>query len=140
MIIDTLNEFSDAQSLIRTTAAGALPSTNVLDLGASKNQPVGSELYLHIKILATVVGAGASIEFKLETDANDAFSSAATKFTTGALAITGLAAKTEVARIRVPAGMERYARLTYTPTGANVTAGSVDAFLTPSVDEQGAVN
>lgn len=131
MLLDTLNEFSDAQA-VTVTADG----TNVIDLGADWNSAIGRELYLHIKCVETATAAGAAtVTFALETDDNAAMSSATTLFTTAAVGKAELVAGAEVARVRVPAGAERYLNLNYAVATGPLTAGKFDAFLSPSVDD-----
>lgn len=129
MIIDTLNEYSDSQAI---TASAA--STNVIDHGAT-GDAIGHELYLHIKCMEDVATA-TSITFALQTDTVENFASPTTLFTTGAIAIAGLTAGAEVARVRMPKGKQQYTRVYYTVTGSDATAGEFDAFLSPSVDDQ----
>lgn len=131
MLIDTLNEFSDSQAV---TASAA--STNVIDLGAARNQAIGEELYLHIKCVEDATAAGAAtVTFALQVDDNASFSSASTIYTTAAIGKATLVDGYEVVRVRVPKGTERYMRVYYTVATGPLTAGKFDAFLSPSVDD-----
>ncbi len=129
MILDSLNEFSDAQ-VMSTAGTGATASTNLIDLNA-EGDAYGNELYLIIGITTAVTSGGAAtVQFKLETDDNAAFSSAKELWASSAIAKATLVAGYQVCAIRIPAGCERYLRVTYTVGTAALTAGVFDAFLT----------
>lgn len=136
MLIDTLNEFSDAQAITATAA-----STNVIDLGAA-GDAIGRELYLHVLVTADF-DSGAddgTLTVALQTDTVEAFSSPTTLFTTAAVLEAAMVAGYWIARVRVPAGNEGFLRAYYTVAGSgDFTAGAVDAFLSPSVQDQSLV-
>ena len=134
MLIDTLNEYSDAQAITATA-----DSTNIIDHGAVNNQPVGEELYLFVKVVEA---------FNTLTSLTISLQSAATVALLGAAPVVaysknvplpGLTLGAEVVRVRVPTGISRYSQVAYTVSGTNPTTGKLDAFLSPSVDEQGAI-
>lgn len=134
MIIDSLNEFSDAQEVIVS-----MPSTNVIDHGAA-GDAIGNELYLHILVDETALAAGAAtVTFALRTDDNASFTSPKTLWTSAAIGKATLVAGHVVARVRVPKGLERYSRLYYTVATGPLTAGEFNAFLSPSVQDQALV-
>lgn len=134
MLIDSLNEYSDAQAITATA-----DSTNIIDHGAVDNQPVGSELYLHVKIVE-VFNNLTSLTIALQSAATEALvGSAPVVAYSKTIALAGLTAGTEAVRVRVPAGISRYSQVAYTVTGTAPSTGKVDAFLSPSVDEQGAI-
>lgn len=138
MLLDTLNEFSDAQA---ETTVAAHDSTNIVDLGADSNQAIGHELYLNIIVETAVTSAGAAtVQFQLLTDDNAAFSSASTLWDSGAIGKATLVDGYQVCRIRVPKGAERYLKVVYTIGTAALTAGKFDAFLSPSVQDTYAVS
>lgn len=131
MLIDSLNEYSDAQAV---TASAA--STDVIDHGAA-GETIGEELYLHIYVGTAAAAAGAAtVTFALQTDDNASFSSATTLYTSTAIGKAALTANTEVLRVRVPKGRERYTRVYYTVATGPLTAGTFNAFLSPSVQDQ----
>lgn len=135
MLIDSLNEFSDEQAVTATAL-----STNVIDLGAAVDT-LDNELYLHIKCMTTATAAGAAtVVFSLETDDAEAIDSASVVFTTPAIAKATLVAGYEVARIRIPAGLQQYLAVRYTVATGPLTAGAFSAFLSPSIDATYAVS
>lgn len=134
MIIDTLNEFSDAQA---ETTVAAHDSTNVVDLGADFNAAIGHELYLHILVETAVTSGGAAtVQFQLITDEDTGFATApVTLWDSGAIGKATLVDGYAVARVRVPKGTKRYLKVVYTIGTAVLTAGKFDAFLSPSVQD-----
>lgn len=139
MIIDTLNEFSDAQA---ETTVAAHDSTNVIDLGADFNAAIGRELYLNIIVETGVTSGGAAtVQFKLITDEDTGFAtSPVTLWDSGAIGKATLVDGYVVARVRVPKGTKRYLKVTYTIGTDALTAGKFDAFLSPSVQDTYAVS
>jgi hypothetical protein len=134
MLLDTLNEYSDSQAITATA-----DSTNIVDHGAVENQPVGTELYLHVKITESF-NTLTSLDISLQSAATVALvGSAPVVIYTKNILLAGLTAGTEAVRVRVPAGLSRYSQIAYAVNGTDPTTGEIDAFLTPSVDEQGAI-
>lgn len=138
-ILDTTNEFSDAQavtaSAISTNVIDLLPAAiggNILtDLGAT------DEIYLSIFVQTTATSAGAStVTFSLESDSTvDLATSATVHWTSSAVAKASLVAGYKVATICLPQGSyERYLGLRYTVATADLTAGKFDAFLHVGID------
>ena len=112
--------------LLNETAitSSAVSTTPVLDLGAEGDAVVQPCL----NICATQgFEGGTSIEFKLQTADDAAFTSPATLGVWSA----ALADLTKVFKViqRLPYGLKRYLKLTATPTGT-FTAGKVKAFIT----------
>lgn len=130
MIIDKELTFSDGQA-VTTVAAHA--SDNVVDLGAAGDAHVAPFLCILVAVAAASAGA-ATVEFKLETDSDSAFGSAETLYDSGELGYADLAAGTWVCRIRLPRGLKRYLRVTYTVATAALTAGAFDAFIATEID------
>lgn len=133
MIIDSLNEYSDAQAV-----TGGAPSTNTIDHGVA-GETIGNELYLHVHTdaedFATLVGLTVS----LQTSDTEGFIAATTLWTSPQILAADLTANTLLARVRVPAGRLRYTRMSYAVAGSNATAGAINAFLSPSVQDQSTI-
>ena len=138
MILDSQTRFSEAQA-ITTTAI----SENVLDLRNSASPTtvdegiLGEELWLVIKTTAAFTAAGAAtLTVSLESDSTaDLATSATVHYSTDAIALADLAANSVVARIKLPSGdYERYLGLRYTVATGPMTAGTIEAFLTPNID------
>lgn len=128
MIIDAHLRFSVAQSLAATAV-----STNVIDLGAERR--IGSGTPMAIVIVVTTALDGANVDetytATIQTDDNEAFSSAVTLPGTGAASLPrGSAAGTRFI-LPIPSGSatERFIRLNYTVAGTT-PSGNVTAFLT----------
>lgn len=131
MIIDSLNEYSDAQTVTGTPGI----STNVLDHGAA-GETIGEELYLHIFCDEAAEADGlATVTFSLETDDVDSFVGATTLWSSAAIGKASLLAGTTVTRVRMPKGRERFTRVRYAVTTGPLTAGKFSAFLSPSVQD-----
>lgn len=135
MLLDRLNTFSLAQSIVGNAAA-EIVSTNVIDLAAAGDAFPANE-YLHIRIDTTVLASGgaANVTFKLQTSVDEAFSSPIELWTSGAIAKGTLLAKYFVTGrgLALPKGAKRYLRVTATPDTNNTTQGKMDAFLSPDV-------
>ena len=138
MIIDNTLVLSDHQAVTATAA-----STNLWDTLAN-GRPYGwvtdrtadiGEGYLNIPLLVEVTTAFAtltSLTISVEVDDNEAFSSATTVATTGAIPAATLVAGYRVKGLdRVPAGVtEQFMRLKYTVAGSDATAGKIFAAVT----------
>jgi hypothetical protein len=143
MIIDKRNEFADAVSL-NTGAAGTYTIGDQIDLGtAAANMGAEDELYLVINVdTGIAAGSAGSVTFQL-VSAEDAalttnpvvhYQTAA--FTTGTGTGTGtLKAGTLLAAVKVPQGFDykRYLGVRQVTGTAAITAGKVNAFLTPDI-------
>lgn len=137
MMIDSHNEFSDAQAVTSTAI-----STNVIDLypmadqaDATRDLGAGEPMWLIVSTntTATDSGSDATLTITLESDTAAALNSAnVVHFTTGALAFATFAtAGTTLVAVRLPsARYKRYLGLRYTVASGPLTAGAFDAFLT----------
>lgn len=133
MILDKSEEFSDAQAVTATAI-----STNVIDTNPSgKNALVDlgdgePDVWLVIQCDQAATAAGAAtVNFSLESDSVAGLSSSPNvHYQTGALAIAGLTAGKEVARVKLPAGdYKRYLGVRYTVATGPLTAGTFSAFI-----------
>jgi hypothetical protein len=123
MIMDKLLQMSDSQA-VTTTAA----STDYIDQKAAGNAE--KALFLVIMVRETVTAAGAAtVNFSLETDDNSSFSSPTVLFQTGDIGKAALVANSEVCKVRIPFGAERYLQTKFTVGTGPLTAGKFDAFL-----------
>ena len=125
MMYGKLNTFGTDQAVTATAA-----STDIIDLGATRDIGNGEPLELVILCTETAVSGGSStVTIDLQTDDNSSFSSAATLASSGAIAKASITAGTELLRIKVPLNVERYLRLYYTVATADLTSGKFTAFL-----------
>lgn len=123
MLYDKENLFSENQAITADAA-----STNVVCLaqGTLKEAAFGTPIPLRIQVTETFATL-TSLEIKVQTDDNEAFSSPTTLATTGAIAAANLV-EGYVAPINfIPKGNEGYMRLYYDVTGSNATAGKITA-------------
>lgn len=129
MFIDKENLFSDDQA-VTTTAA----STNIIDLGGSGGGDMGPGEGLDIlcQVSEEDFAGGTSIAVVLQTDADVAFGSIKTLYTTAAIPLASLVAGYKFPLGKVPEGAERYLRLTYTVVGT-MTAGKITAGLVDTI-------
>ena len=125
MIIDRYNRYSKDQDI---TASGATVSESVVDLGAD-GDAIGRERYFHILVKEAVAGTLTTVTFSLYTDDDEAFGSAVLKWQSAAIAKATLVAGYQVAKFRLPAGMQRYTRVTYTTDNTMETTGMFSAWL-----------
>lgn len=138
MILDTYNQFADAEEL-STSATGRALVGDVIDLGAtSRDIGNGQPLYLVIQVDTAVTSDGsATVSFELASDAQAAIATngtATVHYATAAIAKASLTAGTLVAAVALPMGTyERYLGVLQNVGTAALTAGKVNAFLTTDV-------
>lgn len=133
MIFDAQTKFSAAQAVTATAV-----STNVIDLGAAgipyggsvaltRDFGVTDKIPLAIQVVANFATL-TSLTVSVETDDNEAFSSATTVATTPAIPVAQLVAGYQFTIDDIPfRTRERYVRLRYTVGGSNATAGAITA-------------
>lgn len=128
MILDKLNLFSNAQAV--NSSSG---STDVFDLSTSSPCGGGEEFEVLIHVDTAVEAAGAAtVQFKLQTDDNSAFSSPTTLVQTDAIPKATLVAGYQIKlRFKPGALMERYLRLYYAVATGPLTAGAFTAAMLP---------
>ncbi len=125
MMYDKHLTFGTDQAVTATAA-----STDIVDLGVVRDIGNGEPLELVVLCTEAATAAGAAtVTFTFETDDNSGFSSAATLAATTAIGKASLTAGTEVLRVKVPLGVERYLRMNYTVATGPLTAGKFTAFL-----------
>ena len=130
MFIDKELEFSSAQAV---TASAA--SENVID--NSEARDIGmSDLYAHITVDESVTAAGsATVEFVLQKDSAENFSSAEDVMSTGAFAKADLVAGKQIF-IKIPFHADkRYLRMNYVVASGPVTAGAFTAAIITGVQK-----
>jgi len=127
MYIDRQNLFGQDQAV---TASAA--TTDYIDLGAARD--IGNGERPEILVLCTqdvtAVGA-ATVTVALQSDDNSSFSSPANLVLSDAIPKASLVAGTQVLRVAVPYGTERYLRLFYTVNSGPLTAGKFTSGLVP---------
>lgn len=125
MIRDAFNMYSNLQAVTATA-----DSTNTIDHLEKGDAYVSSWLRLRVD---TAFAGGTSIAVNLVTADNSTFSTNVTTFPVlAATALTGLTADTVVYQARLPMGMRRYSKLTYTVVGT-MTGGTIDADLVTDI-------
>lgn len=122
MIIDSLNLFSEDQALTATA-----PSTNTIDFSSDRDIGVGEPMAAVVTVDTALAGTSPTFQASIQTDDNEAFSSATTLVSSQTY--SSAAAGTKIV-IPVPLTNERYVRLNYTLGGTSPTV-TVTAFLQP---------
>ena len=120
---DLQNICSDNQAITADAA-----STNVICLtkGPLKEVAFGTPIPFRIQVtedFATLT----SLEFKIQTASDAAFTSPVTLYTSGAIAAASLKAGYVASVNDIPKGNLGYLRVYYDVTGSNATAGKVTA-------------
>ena len=134
MILDAQNLFSDGQAV--TVAA---VSTNSIDLGPAlgQNLGVGENIYLVVSVAVALTngGGGTGVDVYLMDDSDAALATTpANLIVVGQLSSTAAAGTRLVFRLQPDLiGTQRFLGLNYDPTGANLTGGNIDAFLTKDI-------
>lgn len=136
MILDELNEFADAASMINNAGSTYILG-DVIDLGLDGlNIGVGEDIFLVVQIATAVEASGgaANVTFSIKSDADVTITDGTTHFATAAIAKGTLIAGYQPIVTRLPAGTyERYLGVCYAPDTNNLTAGAANAFLTKDV-------
>jgi hypothetical protein len=147
MILDERNEFADAVSV--AAAAGTALIGDVIDLGTAARD-IGSSsppLYLVIQTDTEIItgGSAGTIEFRLASDSTANLATSPTvHFSTGTLVTDDAAANDArlnaggfIAIVPLPLGAlyERYLGILAVIGTTTVTAGKINAFLTPDVSQ-----
>ena len=132
MIIDKLLEFSTNQALLATAA-----SEDTVDTLAA-GSAYGNELWLVVRVGTALSSSGEDTTLTIDLQSDSAFdfstgSTLKTHVSSGAIAEASCTGNTIVWKTRVPPGLQRYLRLSYTVGTNNFTTGTIDAFLTPDV-------
>lgn len=136
MILDERIEFASATAL-DTSGTDTDLIGDVYDTGGDGwNEAEG--LYLVIQVSTTATSAGsATVQFHLASDAAAAIAtdgSATYHWSSSAIAVATLTAGYYVAKIQIPAGeYERYVGILTTTGTAALTAGAINAFVTPNI-------
>ena len=144
MLIDSNLEMCDATSAALTTAAGITKVGDHIDIhpltgdNATIDLSGGEPIYLVIEVTTAFVGSGASYKIELTTSTETALTGGTTEniWTTGSLGLSsGAWAAGERWIATLPrADYYRYLGIRGTATGANVTAGAINAFITKDVE------
>ena len=129
-IIDAQNLFSEDQTV---TASAA--STNLIDLNAAGDLGAGENLYIRCHVVSALVGAGAAMTIKVQTDDNASFSSATDGQTIGTFAAVAAAGTILTARIAPGTITERYVRLYYTVAGGTMTDSGVTSAIVHGISD-----
>tara|TARA_R110000822_G_scaffold82279_4_gene194764 strand:+ start:11249 stop:11689 length:441 start_codon:yes stop_codon:yes gene_type:complete len=132
MIMDSLNEFADGQSI--AAVASTILATNQIDMQEAKDIGNGQPVYLVIQIDTAVVGTSSTINFRLRSDSSAAIhaTTSTAHIETGAIAEATLVAGYQVV-IPLPIEgnvYERYLGVQAIIGTATTSAGAFSAFLT----------
>jgi hypothetical protein len=127
MYIDRQNLFGQDQAV---TASAA--STDYVDCGNARDIGNGTPLEILVLVTEAAAAAGAAtVQVALQSDDNPSFSSPANLVMSDAIPKASLLAGTEILRVPVPAGCERYLRLYFTVATGPLTAGKFTSGLVP---------
>lgn len=139
MILDTYTLVSDDQDLAQTAGTyysdvlnlrGDAGYTTSVDAPSGITHDIGKGYPVELLIQITedfASGGAATLDVSLETDDNEAFSSATTVVASQQFALASLTAGTHLLVQHVPYGCEQYIRINYTIGTATTTAGKVTA-------------
>jgi hypothetical protein len=127
--------FSEAQAV---TALGDTPSTNIYDTGApynnsqdSENALSGENLWIQVFVNSQVAGAGSSTAAVFQSSPDNL---TWTDVLSGSLYPPAqLTAGTNIMQVQPPTGTQRYWRIVYRVSGAALTGGKFDAYLSNTI-------
>jgi hypothetical protein len=142
MFIDSNLEFCDGTDASLDTGDGTTKLGSHLDIhplgsdNATVDFSAGEPIYLVIEVTTTFVGSGASYNLRLVSSSETALTGGTTSniWTTGAEGIATFAAGKRYIVSLPEHEYQRYLGITGTATGANVTAGAINAYLTKDVE------
>lgn len=122
MLYDLENQFSDNQAITADTS-----STNIVELasGQLKEVAYGTPIPLRIQVTEDFAGL-TSLEIKVQTSSDEAFTSPIVLATTGAISVADLKAGYVAPINFIPKGNLGFMRLYYDVTGTG-TAGKITA-------------
>ena len=137
MLIDSQNLFSDQQAV---TATGGTASSNVIDLGVSRD--IGGAAIERLMLLCQVAvafasGGAATLQVQVQTAPDNgagAPGSWVTLMQSDAIAVASLTAGYRFLPGPLPGGTQRFLRLNYVVGTAVMTAGKLTAALVPALD------
>lgn len=125
MIFDKLTKMSDAQAVTNSQA-----STDYIDLGVSRDIGIGAPIeFLCQCVSPALSGAASNVQVLLQTDTQSSFATSVTLASSAILAKASVITGTEMLRVKVPAGVQRYLRAYYSITTNDLTSGSFTAGL-----------
>ena len=135
MLLDSQLQFSAAQAV--TAAAG---STNTIDTNVAGGRDLGTgePLYIVASVITTLTdgGSNAGTVVALEGDSTTTFTPDGTEnlFTFAQAAVAGTI---KIARLQPGSAplAYRYLRLKFTPTTADLTGGTISAWMTNRIDK-----
>lgn len=134
MILDSLNQYSDAQAI-----TASAKSTNVIDhLAPDNDLGAGEDLYLLAIVTEAFTDAGSdsTVAVALETDDNSPMASPVAIQSIGTFgALSAIGAKL-LAKLAPGLAYERYTQIGYTVAGGNLTTGKISCFLLTGPDVQ----
>lgn len=132
MYVDDQNELSNAQAF----TTGANNSEDVIDMTVAGDAEKALWLIIRVHTTFTSGGAG-TLQVTALHDTEAAFGDApVTFFDSGVIAKGTLVAGYTIVKMRLPANMGAFMKCVYTVAAADMTAGKLDAFLTPDVDHK----
>lgn len=133
MILDEDNEFADNVALPTGALGRALVTDNINQLIADSQ--ISEALYLVIQITQAVTSGGAAkVAFELVSDATGTIAidgTATAHFSTGMVPIASLTAGWSVAVPLPPGPYEKFLGLLVNISGAALTGGRLNSFLSP---------
>lgn len=133
MFLDKTTEFSDSQAVTATAVSTNSIDTNPSGTNATQDIGAGEDTTLVLQVdTAATAGGAATVTVTLESDtAPDLSSGSSTVHVTlGPFSLAQMAAKTTLAKVRLPSGAyKRYLGVRYTVATGPLTAGAFSAFI-----------
>lgn len=124
MYVDALLMMSNAQAVTSSAA-----SSSVIDTLAAADA-YGSLAWVHVAVQTAVTADGAAtVQFEIQTSADEAFGSYDTLAITGAIGKATLVAGYRPLSFQLPLGVKRYLRAYYTVATGPLTAGKFDCMI-----------
>jgi hypothetical protein len=130
-LTDRLTTIALNSSAVVNSGATEKVGNEIDILGPTRDIALGTPLYFLIQVQTAFVGSGASFELKLVSSASTDLTTPTEHWTSGVLALSdGYGAAGTRWQPSIDHGhFLRYVGLTITGSGANITAGGLDAML-----------
>ncbi len=126
MLLDKQNLMSEAQAITADAT-----STNIIDLGDTKDHGPGEPLELLVQVVETFNNL-TTMHVSVQTDGDSGWGSPVDLGNSGEIALASLVAGYTF-KVSIPYdGLERYLGLHYDVTGTAPTAGKITAGIVPS--------
>jgi len=121
---------TDSANIIDVSQIASSASGLGRDIGATGE---AHDLNIICQVLTTFTGSSSTLQIEVQTAPDNGSGSPGSTWTplalSNAIPLTGLTGGTEIFRVTVPLGVQKFLKLTYIVGTANMTAGQIMSFI-----------